>query len=865
LLPLDQIKEREGLYESTGSDPQFELKSNKKNLPRRWVFISYRAEYTDDVFSPTIFYSKGEDYHEGGAIRLSHMFTESRLVRLPYNLKSLRMDPADKSDLFRLSDVRFLEVGFIPLLLILSWRELAHDLKRPNVFISKILNGVGYLLAKGPASARDVLTDRHQMRSQKRIVSDYKTAPHPVAPNETQWQKLIEKIQHGRNKNVKPCIDVIIPVYKGYEETLNCIYQALNEQNNTVFELIVINDSSPDASLSIKLRELSGQGLFALRENKINKGFVRTVNIGMGLHRGRDVVLLNSDTEVYNNWLDRMHNAAYKEKNIGTVTPFSNNAEICSYPYNVQENNMQLELPYSELDLISAEVNNSEFVQIPTGIGFCMYIRRDCLNEVGLFDEESFGKGYGEENDFCLMAVEKGWKNILAADTFVRHIGGSSFGADKQDRVINAIRVINDRFPGYDQKIQDFLYEDPIQVYRKNIDVGRLNKEVAGKVFLVISHNWGGGTEKHIQDMAAKLGDEGVRIYYLRPHLETNLVATISCPDMNFMPNLPVLDLLNGSKQNASIIKELGITHVHIHSLVGFSDRIIASIPKIMGQAGLQYDVTLHDYMTICPRVHLSDDRGIYCGEPIEVACDNCIKRHGTSFGEVEIRSWKKRNHALLQGARKVFVPNDDVIERMKRYYPDLVYTLRPHPEPDVNKSQRVRSFGKPVEPISVGVIGAIGPHKGSYLLQRCAKDAHARDLPIEYVVIGYTNIAELANAPNVTVTGEYDEADVYELIKKHRIHVAFFPATWPETYSYTLSLALRAGLKPVAFDFGAIADRMKWLGYEELLIPFSQTSSPGDINDFLLESNEACPELHSTGCGFIQYKSLTRDYYAFE
>ena len=77
---------------------------------------------------------------------------------------------------------------------------------------------------------------------------------------------------------------------------------------------------------------MGAKGAFSLFENAVNLGFVGTVNLGMQKHEGRDVVLLNSDTLVADGWLDRLITAAYSEKNIATVTPFSNNASIVSFP-----------------------------------------------------------------------------------------------------------------------------------------------------------------------------------------------------------------------------------------------------------------------------------------------------------------------------------------------------------------------------------------------------------------------------------------------------------------------------------------------------------------------------------------------------
>ena len=74
-------------------------------------------------------------------------------------------------------------------------------------------------------------------------------------------------------------------------------------------------------------------------------------------------------------------------------------------------------------------MNGGEAIDVPVGVGFCMYIRRDCLDDVGLFRADLFAQGYGEENDFCLRARHLGWRHVAATGVFVAHIGGQSFGA----------------------------------------------------------------------------------------------------------------------------------------------------------------------------------------------------------------------------------------------------------------------------------------------------------------------------------------------------------------------------------------------------------------------------------------------------
>lgn len=106
----------------------------------------------------------------------------------------------------------------------------------------------------------------------------------------------------------------------------------------TPFELVVIDDAGPDPVLSALLDKLATQGLFTLRRNAANQGFVATVNTGLRLHPQREVVILNADTEVHNDWLDRLLAMAAGNAKLASITPLSNNATICSYPEPLHDN-----------------------------------------------------------------------------------------------------------------------------------------------------------------------------------------------------------------------------------------------------------------------------------------------------------------------------------------------------------------------------------------------------------------------------------------------------------------------------------------------------------------------------------------------
>ena len=215
------------------------------------------------------------------------------------------------------------------------------------------------------------------------------------------------------------------------------------------------------------------RGQIALERNERNLGFVRSVNRGMALHPDRDVVLLNSDTEVANDWLDRLQRIALSQPDIGTVTPFSNNATICSYPFEGWSGGMPGTLGLAALDALFASVNPGRIVDLPTGVGFCMYIRRACLAEVGSFDAERFGRGYGEENDFCLRAAAAGWRSVLAGDVFVFHEGAVSFSEERAAQTQVATKTLLDLHPEYVRMVREFVARDPLGVLRAAVDGAR--------------------------------------------------------------------------------------------------------------------------------------------------------------------------------------------------------------------------------------------------------------------------------------------------------------------------------------------------------------------------------------------------------
>ncbi len=614
-----------------------------------------------------------------------------------------------------------------------------------------------------------------------------------------------------------PVVDVIIPVYRGLDETRRCLESVLAFPQQTTYEIVVINDCSPEPELTAFLWQRAETGAFTLLENPINTGFVNAVNRGIVLHSDRDVVLLNSDTEVHGDWLDRLRRHASSDPMIGTATPFSNNATICSYPRFCENNSfLPAENKLAELDVLFAEINTARHVEIPTAVGFCMYITRRCIEQVGYFDVQRFGRGYGEENDFCLRGSELGFKHLLCADIFVYHQGAVSFGSEHQFLARNAMKRLRILYPFYDQLIASHVAIDPARQVRRRVDWARLIR--FGKpCLLFVTHHLGGGTEKHVQDLV-RLLEPQFEILILRPDAEDKVTLEWARRGEEFKLYFAIPVTFENLVR---LLQQVAIIRVHFHHLIGHHP-LIALLPQ---KLRVPYDYTLHDYFPICPQFNLTLPDGRYCGEPDVSGCNTCLEERPPQW-QLDIIAWRSYFHNLLVGAERVISPSQDTINRIRKYIPEASFTYLPHPE---------------LHTIKVLVLGMMSLAKGVLQLESCARDARERNLPLSFRVLGFSYYEKLPigvlgdgelDLP-LTFSGPYLDCNLHALIASEKADIIYFPAQWPETYSYTLSTALNSGLPIVAPKLGAFIERLS--GYPSARL-IEWDALPKTVNDLLLD-----------------------------
>ncbi|UCH75348.1 MAG: glycosyltransferase, partial [Rhodospirillales bacterium] len=439
-------------------------------------------------------------------------------------------------------------------------------------------------------------------------------------------------------------------------------------------------------------------------------------------------------------------------------------------------------------------------------------------------------------NDLCQKAIQQGLRNLIAADVYVRHTGEVSFGGATRKARTKALRELALQFPDYERDVAHFVARDPVAAARRSLDLARLTRAAGGPdPVLFISHSRGGGVERHIRDSIRALRKAGTGAILLRSVQGRPGELTLNTIEDLYLPNLNPVSRDGAVDGLAGILREAGVSHIEVHNLADYpqdADRRVGDLAKALG---VTYGFTVHDYLSVCPRINLIDSSGIYCGESGADACRVCLASgEALPDGRPDITAWRDGYATLLSGAASVRAPSHDAARRIEGYFPGLSVSVHPHEERIWPPADYRLSVHQPGEPVRVAVIGAIGPHKGSAVLLECARDALKRELPLQFVIVGYSDRHELEKLANVTVTGRYFEQEVFDLIARHGCHVAFLPSVVPETYSYTLSIAQAAGLPVAAFDLGAIAERLPKDG-KDWLVPWDLVKQPRKLADGLV------------------------------
>ena len=528
-------------------------------------------------------------------------------------------------------------------------------------------------------------------------------------------------------------------------------------------------------------------------------------------------MLLNSDTEVTPRWLQKLTIAAYSDPRVATVTPFSNAAGAFSVPEIGVD--APIPFPFTTLKMarLTERLSSHAYPRVPTGNGFCMFIKRQVLAEIGGFDEQNFARGYGEENDFCMRASLAGWHHIIDDSLFVYHRGSSSFRGEKE-RLVKENRAILDRLhPDYTGLVREFTTSSKINRLRSAIGerlrTGASDLHLDKPRVLFILHQGSGGVPFTVADLVSKIADTNQ--CFLLSSTGTEMVLSIRDNDRILEKRrwkLP--DEWSARNYNNAaarqiyfqVLNGLGIDLVHIHHLFKHS----FDAPLLCRQLGIRVVLSFHDYYFVCPSVHLLDQKANFCGGHCTPGLEQCTipsaMLQDLPMLKKFLPEWRGKVAQLLDCCDAFVTTAKSVREIHLSAFPQLndkPFWVIEHGR-DFQPVASVATPPRPGEPVRILAAGNIDHHKGSHFVRQL-KELDTEGL-LEFHFLGKTD----EEIRHIGVHhGPYKREDFVRLAREIRPSFAAVFSIWAETYSYTLTEAWSVGLPVLGSKLGAVGERI--------------------------------------------------------
>lgn len=601
-------------------------------------------------------------------------------------------------------------------------------------------------------------------------------------------------------------VTIVLPVYNAFEVLEECLARVA-AHTDMDWHMIAVEDQSTDVRVWPMLQEWAAAqgGRVTLLRNDKNLGFIGGVNRGLAeaVKSERPVVLLNSDALVPQGWAARLL-APFEDATVASVTPMSNDAEIFTVPVICQRHN----LVQGEADALDGAAQTLHptlgLVDAPTGVGFCMALSPAFLRQLPQLDTV-FGKGYGEETDWCQKARALGGRHVCTPHLFVEHRGGESFGsAAKQALLERNGAEISRRYPTYDTQVQDFIRSDPLNTARLALGMSWAALRQEGEVPVYVAHAMGGGADKYLSDRIARdvtAGGSAVVLRVGQGHTwKLELHTALGCAQGRSNDLSTVMRLLSY------------LPRMRLIYSCGVGARDAVTLPQVLmdiarGQGRTHpIEVLFHDFFPVSPSYTLLDSAGLYRGVPVAggaLADDPAHRYVRPGKGDATLADWQGAWGPLVTAAARCVVFSQDSRRIVEAAYPQAAKTIVTQPHPLLHAVPRIApaSDGTPV----IGVLGNIGYQKGAAVLQKLNRDL-ARSGAARLVVIGHIDPAYPLAAP-AQVHGSYELRDLAGLVARYGISGWFIPSIWPETFSFTTHEALATGMPVASFDLGAQGD----------------------------------------------------------
>jgi GT2 family glycosyltransferase/glycosyltransferase involved in cell wall biosynthesis len=636
------------------------------------------------------------------------------------------------------------------------------------------------------------------------------------------WVKTTRSLIAANPRRLAPVrtksVDIVIPVFNGVQPLQECI-DSIRKHTQPPYRILIVNDGSTDPSVTKYLSELENDHVRVL-SNKRNLGFVESANLGFNFSK-EDVVLLNSDTVVTREWLEKIYKCAYSSDAIGTVTPLSNNAIICSVPKFAENNPIPRGFVVDSFADLVEVVSEEDYPTIPTAVGFCTYIKRSVLDKVGQFDS-AFNPGYGEENDFCMRALQAGFLNVLDDATFVYHQGEATFSSEASSLRKSHYRILTQRYPNYDAIVADFIQTNPLKHIHSRINEALLRgyelslPKIAYVMHFSPGSTQSGGTGKHCRLLYRHL--EGFLKYVTYPQdnvLTVDEYAPLEKKSFLYLSGQSKTALISDEETEfafSKFLEECKPDIMHFQHLLGMP----LSLIRIASEHNVKIVVTLHDGYFMCPDFRLLEMGEKYCDGCTDLhRCDLCLNsRYDMKPGFQ--RTWRETSSEMLKLADKIITPSQyqrDLCARVlaieKRRIDVIEHALPLRQLASTDNSQEISNF-------RVGFVGQVEQKtKGRDVILKLLQENTNINIEWHFFgegsdIRGHLRNANIKPRGKLYYHGYYREGDLPSNLTRAKIATVIIPTIYAESYSYVLTEVWRAGIPAIAADLGAIGERIR-------------------------------------------------------
>lgn len=595
-------------------------------------------------------------------------------------------------------------------------------------------------------------------------------------------------------------IDIIIPVYNGIEY-FDALFEGIR-LTHMPYRLFIVNDKSPDERVFPYLSAYAERyPNVVLINNEENLGFVGSVNKALKQTRNH-VVLLNTDVVVSYQWLERLMIPIICMDKVASATPFTTSGTICSFPEFGEDNPIFEGMRLWQVDDVFSKIK-PQYPSIPTGVGFCMGMNKEAIREVGFLDEESFGRGFGEENDWCQRAIGLGYKNVHVDNLFVYHKHCGSFLSEEKAKLLeeNSKSLLR-KHPEYNKDVAAYCQIDPLRPVRLYVTLQLLNQMLNVRSTVAFDHNLGGGATEYLDKKSKELLQKNQKFIIIRYDITQNRFYVI------YRYKAYTVEFF--TEKLKAVLPLLGrVDEIWINELVTFQNvyDVLDTISQWKEEQGARLKMLMHDYFAICPAINLMDASGKFCDVGDVEMCSECIPNNASNAC-LDYRTaclWRKNWNEFLQSCDEVTIFSESSADLLAKAYPDLnninLIPHEPHYLPKLNKNH------KTTKTLNIGLLGILCYKKGLDFVKQMLQIIDEKGLNIRIALIGESD--EPIKSPSFTMTGRYSREQIPRLTLEQDIDIFMIPSIWPETYSYTTSEIMSMGMPIAVFDIGAPVERV--------------------------------------------------------